>query len=54
MKILQLNNLKLEQAMINLSCSDQLVVILRRLVTNNWVYMSPGFVSRDERRVGCR
>ena len=55
MKILWLYNLKLEQAMGDLACGDQkilLVVILRKLVTNDWLHVYPGLVSGDGGRVG--
>ena len=55
MKILWLYNLKLEQAMGDVACGDQkilLVVILRKLVTNDWVHVYPGLVSGDGGRVG--
>ena len=40
----------------NLACDNQLMlllVILRKSVTNNWVHLSPGLVSRDGGRVGA-
>ena len=38
----------------NLACGDQYIlhVILRKLVSNDWVHVSPGLVSRDGERVG--
>ena len=43
-------NLTLEQAMRNLTCGDLqilLLMILRKLVTNNWVHVSSDLVSED-------
>ena len=48
-------NLTLEQAIRNLTCGDLqilLLMILRKLVTNNWVHVSSDLVSEDGGRVG--